>query len=63
MTEIEGLVRLLIYLVVGGLIIYVVYWIVGMLTLPEVVKTVIWVVVALLVLLWLLSTFGVFAWL
>ncbi len=56
---INGLVQLLVYLLVGGLIIYVVFWIVGMLTLPQPIKNVITIIVALIVLLWLLSTLGV----
>jgi hypothetical protein len=49
--------RLLIYLVIGGLIIYAVYWIVGMLDLPPQVKKIITVVIAILVLIWLIVTF------
>ena len=60
MSGIEGLVRLLIYLVLGGLIIYLVYWIIGMLTIPQQVRTVILIIVAVVVLLWLLATFGIF---
>ncbi len=56
---INGLVQLLVYLLVGGLIIYVFFWIVGMLTIPQPIKNVITVIVALIVLLWLLSTLGV----
>jgi len=56
----NDLLHLLIYLLIGGLVVYVVYWIVGMLALPQPVKTVILVIVALVVLLWLLSTFGIF---
>ena len=55
---IHGLVQLLIYLIVCGLIVYVVYWILGLLSLPEPVRTVIGVLVAVVVLLWLLSTLG-----
>jgi hypothetical protein len=58
--DINGLVRLIIYLLLGGLIIYIVYWILGMLTLPQPVKTVILIILAVIVLLWLLSTFGIF---
>ncbi len=54
-----GLIELLVYLIVGGLIIYVVFWIVGMLALPQPIKNVITIIVALIVLLWLLSTLGV----
>ena len=60
MGDIDGLVRLIIYLLLGGLVIYLVYWILGMLTLPQPVKTVILIVVAVVVLLWLLSTFNIF---
>jgi len=56
----HGLLELVIYLLLGGLVIYLVYWIVGMLTLPAPVKTVILIIVAVVVLLWLLSTFGIF---
>lgn len=58
--DIHGLIALIIYLVLGGLVIYLVYWILGMLTLPQPVKTVILIIVAVIVLLWLLSTFGIF---
>jgi hypothetical protein len=60
MEGIDGLVRLIIYLLLGGLIIYIVYWILGMLTLPQPVKTVILIILAVIVLLWLLATFGIF---
>jgi len=60
MEGIDGLVRLIIYLLLGGLIVFIVYWIIGMLALPQQVKTVILIVVAVIVLLWLLSTFGIF---
>ena len=60
MAEADGLLRLIIYLVLGGLVVWIVYWIVNMLTLPPQVKTVILIIVAVIVLLWLLSTFGIF---
>lgn len=60
MDAISGPIQLLLYLLVCGLVIYLVYWIVGMLTLPQPVKTVIMVIIAIVVLLWLLSTFGIF---
>lgn len=56
----SALINLLVYLLVGGLIIYVVMWIVGMLTIPQPVKNVITVIVAIIVLLWILSTLGIF---
>ena len=51
------LINLLLYLLIGGLIVYAVYWIVGMLTLPAPAKNIILVIVAIAVLLWLVSTF------
>ena len=60
MEGIDGLVRLIIYLLLGGLIIWIVYWIIGMLAIPQQVKTVILIVVAVIVILWLLATFGIF---
>ena len=56
--DVNGLVSLLIYLLIGGVIVYVVYWIVGMLSLPEPVKQAALLIVALVVLLWLLRVFG-----
>jgi hypothetical protein len=53
----DGLVQLVIYLLLGGVIIYLCYWILGMLTLPQPVKQIILVVVAIIALLWLLRTF------
>ena len=57
---VNGLVQLLLYLLIGGVIVYVVFWILGMLSLPQPVKQIILVIVAIVVLLWLLSTFGIF---
>lgn len=56
---ISGLVQLIIYLLLGGIVVYIVYWIVGMLTLPPPIKTAICLLVALLVLIWLLATMGI----
>lgn len=53
-----GLLQLLIYLLIGGLIIYAVYWIIGLLELPPQVKTIAALIVAIVVLIWLLRTFG-----
>ena len=51
------LVQLVIYLLLGGLIIFVVHWIIGMLAIDAALKNVILVVVAVVVILWLLVTF------
>jgi hypothetical protein len=53
-----GLINLLIYLLVGGVIIYVIYWILGMLALPEPIGKIVSIIVAVIVLLWILSTLG-----
>ncbi len=54
----EGLVQLIVYLLLGGVIVYLVYWVLGMVTLPQPAKQAIMVVLAIIVLLWLLRTFG-----
>jgi hypothetical protein len=54
----DGLVQLIIYLLLGGVVVYLVYWILGMLTLPQPAKQIFLVVLAIIVLLWLLRTFG-----
>jgi hypothetical protein len=54
----DGLVQLIIYLLLGGVVVYLVYWILGMLSLPQPAKQAILVVVAIVALLWLLRTFG-----
>ena len=55
--ETSGLIQLLLYLLIGGLIVYVVYWIVGMISLPAPAKNIILVVVAIIVLVWLVRIF------
>jgi len=53
----NSLLQLLIYLLIGGAIVYVVFWILGMLAIDQALKNVIVVVVSILVLVWLLITF------
>lgn len=52
------MVDLIISLLLGGLVIYVVYWIIGMLAIPQQIKTVILVIIAVLALVWLLRSFA-----
>jgi hypothetical protein len=52
------LIQLILYLILGGIIVYVVQWIISMLTLPQPVKMAILLLVAVLVLIWLLRTAG-----
>jgi len=54
----DGLIQLFIYLLIGALIVWVVSYILGMLTLPQPAKQIILFVLAIAVLLWLLRTFG-----
>lgn len=60
-TGIEPLISLLIYLIIGGILIYIVMWIVGMLAIPQPIKTAITILIALIVVLWILSTLGIFS--
>ncbi len=55
--QLNGLLSLLLYLLIGGLVVYIIYWIVGMLALPAPVKNIILAIVAIVVLIWLLSVF------
>lgn len=55
---IEALIQLLLYLLIGGLIIYVVYWILGMLAIPQIAKQISLAILAVIVIYWLLRTFG-----
>ena len=54
------LLTLLIYLLIAGVVIYVVNIVVGMLSLPPQVKTVVLIIVALVFLLWILRVLGIF---
>ena len=53
----NSLLQLLIYLLIGGAIIYVVYWILGMIAIDPRLRQAISVVVAVIVIIWLLVTF------
>lgn len=56
---ISGLVQLIIYLILGGIVVALAYWIISMLTLPQPVKTAVSILVGLLFLLWLLASIGI----
>lgn len=60
MTGIEPLISLLIYLIIGGILIYICMWIVGMLNIPQPIKTAITILIAVIVVLWILRTLGIF---
>jgi hypothetical protein len=53
----NSLLQLLIYLLIGGVIVYVVFWILGMLAIDARLRQVITLVVSVAVLIWLLVTF------
>ena len=53
----NSLLQLLIYLLLGGVIVYVVFWILGMIPLDARLRQVITFVVAIIVIIWLLVTF------
>ena len=52
----NSMLNLLVYLLLGGLVIYAVYWILGMIDLPPEVKRTVTVVFAVFVLIWLIWT-------
>lgn len=56
----EPLLSLLLYLLVGAVILYVVYLIVGLFPIPANIRNVIVVILALVVLLWVLRALGIF---
>lgn len=56
--DVNGMAQLVIYLLLGAIAVYIVYWIVGMLSLPEQAKTAAALIVAVIVLVWLARTFG-----
>lgn len=53
------ILQLIIYLLLVGLLIYVVQLVLGMLALPSPIKTIILIIIAVVVVIWLLSRFGV----
>jgi len=50
--------NLLIDLLIGGLVIYLIYYILGMLAIPQPVKNIILIVVAIIAIIWLLGFLG-----
>ncbi len=56
----EGIVSFLLYLLVAGLVVWAVHWFIGLLTLPEPIRQIILVIVAIIAILWLVSSLGLF---
>jgi len=52
--NVNNMLELLIYLLLGGAVIAVVYWILGMIDLPVEVRRTVTIVLAVLVLVWLI---------
>lgn len=55
------MMEILITLLVVAVIIYVLYLILGMVNLPAPIKNIVYIVVALIILLWLLDFFGLYS--
>ena len=54
------MISLLITLLLFAIIVYVVYLIIGMVNLPEPIKRIVYIILAVIVLFWLLQTLGVY---
>lgn len=54
------MISLLITLLIGAVVLYVVYLIVGMVNLPEPIKRIVYIIIGIIVLLWLLDSFGLY---
>lgn len=52
------MIELLVTLLIAGLVLYVAYWILGMLPFPPQVKNIIMVILGVIFLIWLLQTVG-----
>ncbi len=54
------MISILVSLLIAAAVIYVVYMIIGMISLPAPMKNIVYIIVALIVLVWLLSFFGLY---
>ena len=54
------MISLLITLLIAAVVIYVLYLIIGMINLPAPIKNIVYLIVGLIILLWLLSSFGLY---
>lgn len=59
MLPLASPITLLVQLLIAGLLVYGVYWFVGMLALPPPIKTIVMVIVGIVGLLYLLRLFGI----
>lgn len=58
-ADIHGLIQLIIYILLAGLVIYAISFVISLLALPETVRKIVLIILALIVLLWLLIKFGI----
>lgn len=58
MVGVESLITLIIVILLLGLLVYALNWLLGQLALPQPVRMIILVIVAILVLLYVVRTFG-----
>jgi len=57
--ELSTLAQVILSLLVGALILYLATWVIGMAKLPQPARNIILAIVATVILLWILTTFGV----
>lgn len=55
------MIELLVSLLIAAAIIYIVYLILGMIELPAPIKNIVYIILALIILLWLLKFFGLYS--
>ena len=56
----DSLLQLLIYLLIAGAVIYAIQLIMGLLTIPAPIKTIVMIVIALVFLIWILRALNIF---
>lgn len=55
------MIELLVGLLIAAVIIYVLYLILGMVNLPAPIKNIVYIIVAVIILIWLLQYFGLYS--
>lgn len=54
------MIEVLVTLLIAAIVIYVIYLILGMVALPAPIKNIVYLIVGLIILLWLLNSFGLY---
>lgn len=57
---ISSLITFLVVLLIAGCVIYAVNWFIGLLSIPQPIKNIILIIIAIIALLWLLSFLGIY---